>query len=291
MKCFYHSADLDGHCSGAIVKLAYPECEMYPINYEDKFPWDDIIQGETVFMVDFSLQPFHHMIMLNKRANLIWIDHHKSAIEDSVVEGEEQTRAEITGARDTNYAGCELTWKYLYPNSNIPSVVYLLGRYDVWDFIDDEVYPFQMGMRQYNTNPKDEQAMVLWKELIGFHYDPVISDIINQGQIIIDYQTQQNAKLSKSCAFELIFQGLNFIAANVMGTNSKFFNVVWDDSRHDAMLLFGWKKGQWKISMFTTPEKIEDPGIDVGKIAKSMGGGGHAGAAGFQCSELPFDIK
>ena len=28
MKCYYHSADLDGHCSGEIVRRRYPECQM-----------------------------------------------------------------------------------------------------------------------------------------------------------------------------------------------------------------------------------------------------------------------
>ena len=71
MKAFYHSADLDGHCSGAIVKYAHPECELIGINYGDKFPWESIGQDETVYMVDFSLQPFSDMIRLNKACSLI----------------------------------------------------------------------------------------------------------------------------------------------------------------------------------------------------------------------------
>ena len=48
MKCFFHSADLDGHCSGAIVKHKYPDCEMIGINYGQEFPWDTIEKGEKV---------------------------------------------------------------------------------------------------------------------------------------------------------------------------------------------------------------------------------------------------
>jgi len=58
MKCFYHGSDLDGYCSGAIVKYRYPECEMQPIDYGAQFPMDKIELGETVYMVDFALQPF-----------------------------------------------------------------------------------------------------------------------------------------------------------------------------------------------------------------------------------------
>ena len=52
--CFYHSADFDGHCSGALVKMRYPECRLYGFNYGDKFPWEKIV-GKDVIMVDLSL--------------------------------------------------------------------------------------------------------------------------------------------------------------------------------------------------------------------------------------------
>ena len=54
MKCFYHSADLDGHCSGAIVKMVYPECELIGINYGDKFPDSQNIGEITGEMFDPS---------------------------------------------------------------------------------------------------------------------------------------------------------------------------------------------------------------------------------------------
>lgn len=66
MKCFYHSADLDGHCSGAIVKQMHKSCEIIGIDYGDKFPYEVIEDGEIIFMVDFSLQPFDRMIKLDQ---------------------------------------------------------------------------------------------------------------------------------------------------------------------------------------------------------------------------------
>ena len=83
MKCFYHSADLDGKCSGAIVKMHFPECEMIGINYGDLFPWDRIEQNEVVWLVDFCLQPFSDMHRLNEVAILNWIDHHKTSLEEA----------------------------------------------------------------------------------------------------------------------------------------------------------------------------------------------------------------
>jgi len=33
--CFYHSADLDGHCSGAIVRKVFPQAQLVGANYGD----------------------------------------------------------------------------------------------------------------------------------------------------------------------------------------------------------------------------------------------------------------
>lgn len=279
MKCFYHKSDLDGQCSGAIVKYVYPECEMFPIDYGDEFPWEQITPGERIFMVDFSLQPFKHMEALAQHTGLIWIDHHKTAIEE-----DEKAYTIIKGKREISKAACELTWEYLFKDKPIPRAVYLLGRYDVWDHEDPDTLPFQMGMRMENWNPTKKETIKKWERLFNNSWE--VENKLVEGRIIVEYQTQQNKKYAEACAFPLNFKGLRFIAANALLTNSKLFDPVWDGEKHDAMLVFGWVKNKWKVSMYTSK-----PGIDVGQVAKEMGGGGHAGAAGFQCEELPFDLK
>lgn len=75
------------------------------------------------------------------------------------------------------------------------------------------------------------------------------------------------------------------IAINKGLTNSKVFDSVWNAEKYDAMLTFclmSPKRG-WTISLYS-----DKPGIDVSKIAKSRGGGGHKQAAGFQSKALPF---
>ena len=67
-------------------------------------------------------------------------------------------------------------------------------------------------------------------------------------------------------------------AVNKMLTNSLLFNPVWDPERYHAMLAFGWRDGRWVVSLYSTREDV-----DRGAICKARGGGGHQGAAGFQC--------
>ena len=278
MKCFYHSADLDGHCSGAIIKRKYPECEMIGINYGQEFPWQTIEEREIVFMVDFSLQPFSLMERLNSRCKLIWIDHHKTAIDAAHEAGFLAYEQNL----EVGMAGCELTWEHLYPDISMPVPVRLLGRYDVWDLTGD-VLEFQYGMRLHkDTLPESK----IWSHALSFDI-PFVRTTIDSGSMILKYQQSQSAKYAKACAFDTEIDGLPAIAMNVGMANSQMFESVFDLEKHKVMMPFVWKDGKWTVSLYT----VSETGIDVGLIAKSFGGGGHKQAAGFQCNELPFSIK
>ena len=274
--CFYHSADLDGHCSGAIVKRFHPDIELIGINYGDKFPWGKV-KNALVYMVDFSLQPFIEMERLfNEAHSVIWMDHHKSAIEEY-----EASNYKLDGIHRAilidGKAGCEITWDFLYPTIPMPTAVRLLGRYDVWDHSDQKTMPFQWGMRMFDTFPDKYD----WENV--FTNNDFLIHTLNTGKTLLEYRDMENLKYAKSCSFETELDGLRCIAINKMLTNSQMFDSVWDKDKYDAMLTFGWRKGSWTVSLYSTKAKI-----DVSAIAKARGGGGHKGAAGFQCSQLPF---
>lgn len=265
MKCFYHSADLDGHCSGAIIKDKYPECEMFGVDYDDELNRSTITPRETVFIVDFSFS-VDDMDFLADFADLVWIDHHKSAIEKMA------HNSQIRGFREIGKAGCELTWEYLYPEDTcLPIAVQFLGRYDIWDHRDERVLPFQYGMRdQENTLP----GVNIWTAL--FDSDNSATHIINHGEIILAYENKQNEKYAKSMSYETEFHGHRAIVMNKPFSSSKVFDSVYDPNKHDIMVLFGVKSGKFKYSIY-----CNKPEIDVSVIATQYGGGGHAGAAGF----------
>lgn len=274
MKCFYHNADLDGRCSGAIVKLVYPECELIGINYGDAFPWEVIEPCELVYMVDFCLQPFEDMIRLNETCDLIWIDHHKTSVEELSKSG-----MEFRGLQEIGKAGCELTWEYLQNAGlgDMPPAVFLLGRYDVWDHHNHPgSLEFQYGMRQFDAKPNHTE---FWKSILYGN----ISNILDIGKQLLAYEERQNEMYVKSCAFEVELDGLRCIAVNKGLTSSLLFKSVYDPEKHDAMLSFCRKPDKWTVSIYATK-----PEVDASAICKARGGGGHKGAAGFQCQSLPF---
>jgi hypothetical protein len=261
--------------------------ELRGIDYGDLFPWLDVPADATVYMVDFSLQPFTEMDRLHQYlkaggGRLVWIDHHKSAIQDDP--GVE----EIAGLRRVGNAGCELTWEYLFPDEPMPRAVKLIGRHDVWDHSDPDVEPFQYGLRLCETNP--EHARTVWEILlsIGDFANAWVSNACNDGKKIMAYQQQCNAAYACACIFETELDGYRLLACNRGLANSKIFDDVWPDYRLrcDAMCLFVYRKGRWEIKLFT-----DHRGLDVSLIAKAHGGGGHTKAAGFVCEELPFELR
>jgi len=272
--CLYHRSDLDGQCSGAIVKLRDKNVVMHGIEYGDEVPWD-LIDGHDLIIVDWSFQPWSLFEEVISRAKTVtWIDHHISAIE----EYSDKYYPNVTAVLDTKYAACELVWFYCYDEETLPEAVKLLGRYDVWDHEDENVLPFQYRMRMEDTDPNNTE---FWSKIFSSN----LYQYIKEGRLILKYEQQQNKKSIEAIGFDVIFNGMLWLSANRTRINSKFFDAKYDPERFAGMISWGWTGEHWTVSLYTTHDNV-----DCSKICKSMGGGGHQKAAGFQCESLPFEL-
>lgn len=290
MICIYHSKDLDGYCSGAIVKLKYPDAKLIGFDYGQEFPIDEIPEGEPIIMIDVSL-PMDKMKGLAKHSNwkFTWIDHHISAIKDYknfIGEGESFVNAVL----EDGIAACEGGWKYLFPDLRMPMAVKLLGEYDTWRNTDKErwnryIMPFQYGMRMKCQSAETFPMEVLKQEGNESLSFSAVNELIVVGSSILEYQKMQNERACRY-AFEIEFEGLRAITLNNGGANSQVFASVYDENKHDIMIPFFFTGTNWTFSIYTTKDEI-----DCSVIAKSKGGGGHKKAAGFQLKELPAEFK
>ena len=282
--CLYHRIDFDGECSAAIVRRKYNnDVELIGWNYGDPIPWG-ALRGNEVWLVDLTFQPNELMLRLAGIADtVVWLDHHISSILDA-----RDTYVELlSGRRDVNYSGCELTWKHCYSDEVMPEAVLLLGRYDTWTWESlnpggqERVLDFQYGMRGgLDTNPRS----YWWDNLLDV---PAISSnlvesVICDGRVIRRYQKRQNEDLVREAAFETVLDGHKVLAVNG-GRGSLTFASVWAEHPDcEAMVSFQWVKGMWLVRVYS------DRGLSCGDLCKSYGGGGHKGAGGFRCASLPF---
>ncbi len=289
MICIYHNKDLDGYCSGAIVKLKYPDCKM--IGYDYGQPLEIEATGEEIIMVDVSV-PMTTMMKLAQMANykFTWIDHHISAINDynkflsEFLKGDIEQIPPFTAILENGISACEGAWKYLFPDKQMPTAVKLLGEYDTWrnqdkHRWDNAILPFQFGMRQF-CNSAETFPTDLFEDYDNVTDSPVYS-IIGKGKTILDYQATQNERACASSAFEFTFGDMKAICLNGGGFNSDVFKSVYDESKHVLMMPFVFSKDHWTISLYTTKEDI-----DCSVLAKQFGGGGHRKAAGFQVKDI-----
>lgn len=339
--CFYHKADLDGVCSAAIVKHFVPDCELHGMDYGDEFPWGQILghmgrpgadPRPTVYMVDFSLPP-EDMKRLAAVSNLIWIDHHETAIRQVLQMIDENQMDLIRAFCKVEYAACELCWGWFSEHEQLenaleritvhgesmPEAVRLLGRYDVWDKGNPEwestILPFQYGLRtlEWAYDP----TSCTWETLLGLQPSQ-IDTLVRIGRAILRYQAEVNRKAMEAGAHEVALKpkmndgseptaldefsrgcyvaaGLagnvrypyRALACNTIVSNSQFFDGFYDPAKHDVMCAYcRLKNGKWKVSLYSTK-----PEIHCGVIAKTFGGGGHKGAAGFLCDKLPWEAR
>ena len=282
--CVYHKDDYDGKCSAAIVGY-YQKVDNYiPMSYGDSIEWiNDFTENDIIYMCDISL-PYNEMIRLSKY-NLIWLDHHISAIHDSF----NYSYNNIKGTRNIKYSGCELTWKWFNNDNEIYNdIVKLLGRYDVWDMSDielwkDKILPFQNGMVFENYGISELREII-------FYYDKIrvnsfVEEVIEIGNIIIKYQSVQD-KVAMQNSYEMEYKGFKCIVCNSTRSNSKSFESVWDKNKYDIMVRFCYTKdGKWQFSFYSDKD-----GIDCSQFAKLIEstGGGHKGAAGCIIYNNPF---
>ena len=269
IKCWYHSADLDGKCAGAIVKFVHPEAVLYPIDYGAMFPYDEVDEDDLVYMVDFCLQPFDDMIKLAESVEkLVWIDHHKSNIE-AFIEQIPKGREVFSANTRLGIGACQLVWEYLLPQRKVPYAIQLVAQADVNDWEDPNALPFKYALSARETEPTDSIWKVLFAEQMS------IQGLVDEGRLVMAYGRQVDKDSASEISFEATFSGLRLIMANKAKRNSGFLYSVYDPKWHDAMACFYWKKNRWLIDFYT-----KDETLDLGAMCRKWGGGGHKKAAG-----------
>jgi len=295
---FYHVVDLDGQCSGAIVKYFYStylkqkDIELVPFNYNYKLKLDNFKKDDIVYFVDVVPSPCELLYEVAELVKeVIIFDHHKTFIDSPVGQYFKQQPKCLL---QIDFAGCQLTWQGLFPEERrMPPMVHLLGEYDRWNDThwtwSTQVLPFQYGMRLDKTDPNE--YFEYWQHWFDARTQwPRIQEVIDKGKTVLIYEDLQNERIMRA-SFEHNFIGIDgsgapvtykCICVNSTTRNSALFKSVWDVSKYDAMIAYSQTKhGDWSFSGYTTKDDI-----DVSLIGKQFGGGGHRKAAGWMLKNL-----
>ena len=286
MKIFYHN-DLDGQCSAHLVNrlddYPMPSNCFYAMQYGMEFPLDEIEADEDIYILDYSVEPDEMKRLLEITTNIIWIDHHKTAI------AKLEVFSDLSGLREVGRAGCVLTWDWCLCNKyrgtnetfqDIPRYVQLIGDFDVWNFeFGDETRLFRAGCDAEDTHPRSP----IWH---WFASSP--EAVIEQGKIVQKFMKKNREEYLRNFGYYTKWRDYLCFVCNTPAWGSMPFEAVASDA--EIWVSFRYEKlGYWTVSLYSTK-------VDVSEIAKQFEfngkrGGGHKGAAGFQTDYLEFLVR
>ena len=277
MICIHHN-DLDGRCAAAIFnryfRVVAPNERMVFIemDYKDSLDMERIGSGEDVTIVDFSLKP-ELMAALRAKAGVVtWIDHHATAKEYPY-----QDLPGMRDFRDRGFSGCELTWIHFHGIRPVPLAVALIGDYDKWALKLPNSRVFYEGMKLLKNGPQED----IWKDLLA-DFRPDVDAIIAAGRTATTYRDNYCNGLCNSFGYETSIDGHGAYACNQYMFGSGGFGHLF--AQYPLCIAYIHDGTRFTVSLYSET-------IDVGEIAKAHGGGGHKGAAGFVCTELPWGNK
>lgn len=290
--CIYHASDFDGIFCREIARKFLPDATLIGWDYGEPTPAKELIDGkELLYMMDISVND------LMDHPNLIWIDHHKTAID--------KFPSTIPGYRIDGVAACRLAWQWFqwqakgldphfnqldpalptkeeYVNRTVaePWAVRLAGEYDIWDKRDPDAELFQHGLRS------EELYTPAWVNMLDSECggSSTVVRLLDQGRALQYAKTHENAGIITTYGYDVEFHGIKFLACNHARFNSLLFTAGLK-AHHQACLGYVHDGEKFKVSLYHAPGHEH---LDLSIIAKEYGGGGHKGACGFVTHILPF---
>lgn len=303
----YHIADFDGKLSNEVCRYhlreRFPSASIrsYGWDYGRPLPtnndgsaisWEDY---DEIYIVDLSVDEL--MAQSNLRFKIIWIDHHKSAIEKWDLANSNFDR--LRGIRIDGVAACRLCWSWFTRlNTNTvtytrpatkqdfvdrivdePYLIRLAGEYDIWDHRDSNAKILQFGLRSLDDAAFQTLVEEQFKNTSAA--GTLLSSCIITGDNIKKYCDKQNYEYSATFSRTLDWEGLSFCCLNIGQRGNSDLLLGGIKPHHDAC--FAWRdEGRAVIvSLYHIAGKTD---IDLSLIAVKYGGGGHKGACGFKLS-------
>lgn len=266
-----HHNDIDGRAAASIaymkaVSQGIKNIRFIEMDYKDLTP--EIPENAEVVIVDFSFKPEEMAKIFAKTDDIVWIDHHVTAKDYGY------TLAGLRCFDNKGFSGCELAWQYFNPNKKTPEWVTLIGDYDSWRLVYGEsTFNFYEGLKLQNLDPSDG----IFNELMNNNI--YVEAIVAAGRTAIKYRDNYCQELRNAFGYETVLQGYSAYACNFQRFGSQGFGKMF--KKYAICIAYIHDGTKFTVSLYAEL-------VDVSVIAKSYGGGGHKGAAGFTCKELPF---
>lgn len=294
----YHKADFDGLFSAAACwHWLKGDCELLGWDHGDAKV--DASEYQRTFVVDL---PPNCIGKIRDSSSVIWIDHHKAAI-DEFDQPASLSLARLPGFRIDGVAACRLTWnwfaaeyintvhgelatkqEFLARSVPEPYALTLAGEYDVWNKQDPLVEEFQFGITARGPwTPEKLADEFLWVKSGDAQKEQALR-YCKAGREAMGWQ-RAFARETIGNGYTVLLGGIAYYClCSVHSRNSMWFPDDLVPAEAEGLMNVRLDGQIVRVSLYDRESKKDT--FDHLKVAKSYGGGGHRGACGF---EVPFE--
>jgi len=260
----YHKNCQDGFMSAAIayqylvIEGEYKDVELLPTSYGDEPP---DTKDRDVFVLDMSY-PRDQMIKMHSDAKkMVVLDHHKTAQEDCI--------GLDFCIFNTTECGATLTWKFFYGEEEVPEVVRFVRDRDLWLHELPYTKEVSAALMSYEHDIEAWATLInAAANILALEGKSILRHIQNYSRVVAQ-EAQFNEILGRPAAY------LNIPYPNA----SDVLAMVLEDNPQIEVAIGYCRLADGSYHHTLRSRSTDD--VDVSKIAKIFGGGGHRCAAGF----------
>jgi len=282
----YHKNCSDGFGAAWVIHKMCPDIEAIPVSYGDEVPPAAVAEDvDLLIIVDFT---FPRAVMRElgvrtseQRPRLIVIDHHKTALENCA-DLPFSDRGVLCWL-DQEHSGAVLTWDFLVSSESgqrrrTPWLLLYIEDRDLWAF--NLALSKEINAAIY----AESQDFAVWDQLAeAMEHPDRLREIAASGQGILLVQAKEVERALQNAGAVRIPHGSGWWTVPCVNSRNHqseighalckrfetlFAAVYWDCLEGDHLVR------RWSLR--------GDGGVDCAGIARSMGGGGHQNAAGFE---------
>lgn len=259
MKILYHSPCYDGFGSAWAAWLSLgKDVEYLPARYGDAPP--EFTAGETIYLVDFSYDR-ETIKRLRRDHRVIVIDHHRTAAE--ALHGLDDVTF------DMEHSGAMLTWRHFHGDKKPPLLLRYIEDRDLWRF----ALPYSREIDGWvKSHAFDFQHWTEMANQIRHEFETCVAE----GRAILRHQSRMVEMICDEARDGLVAGHV----VPIVNTTAYWSEVGEELLRRNPEAPFvasyhdrGDRRRQYSL-------RSRDD-FDCSEVAKTMGGGGHARAAGF----------
>lgn len=266
----FHDQCMDGFAASWAFHRKHPDADFHPAKYGDAPP---DVAGRDVYIADFSYPRTVMLDICRAARRVVVLDHHKTAQKELLGLHRECLSLGLEMPYvmfDMDKSGARLAWEFCFPEEEAPWVIQYVEARDLWKLDSlPNVREVSAWLRSHDFGFDDWDVLFGNGPPGGKQLDGWVGDgwaILRAEKKVVDSHVR-NARTVNVGGHSVLGVNATTLFSEIAGELAKGrpFGVAW----------FVRADGLVQLSL-----RSDEGGLDVSEVARALGGGGHAHAAG-----------